>query len=173
MPHNCDAFRINPLFGEKINVGHDILIMADNLMLGGNKFMAYQTHMTHTGYTDQDHVDDDHPKSMTFLRWLGRFAIIAVILAVVSFLTPGFSITGFWSYIIAAVVISLLDYLVEAVMKVDASPFGKGLKGFLLSAVILYVAQFIVPGMSVTIIGALLGALAIGILDAIFPTRVM
>lgn len=77
------------------------------------------------------------------------------------------------SFLIAAVVISLLDFLVESVMKTDASPFGKGLKGFLLSAVILYVAQFLVPGMSVSIIGALIGALAIGILDAIFPSRVM
>jgi uncharacterized membrane protein YvlD (DUF360 family) len=100
-------------------------------------------------------------------------AIIAVILAIVSFVTPGFTIAGFWSFIIAAVVISLLDYLVEAIMKVDAAPFGKGLKGFLISALILWLAQFIVPNMSVSIWGALFGALAIGILDAFFPSRVM
>lgn len=124
----------------------------------------------HTGYTEEDH---EHSAGTTFLRWLGRMAIMAVILFVVSFLTPGFSINGLWSYLIAAVVISLLDYLVEMVMKVDASPFGKGLKGFLLAALILWLAQFLVPHMSVTIIGALIGALAIGVLDAIFPTRVM
>ena len=115
----------------------------------------------------------EHSKTTTFFRWLGRLAIIAVVLAIVSFVTPGFTIAGFWSFIIAAVVISLLDYLVEVVMKVDASPFGKGLKGFILAAVILWVAQFIVPNMSVSIWGALFGALAIGILDALFPTRVM
>lgn len=109
----------------------------------------------------------------TFLRWLGRCALMVVVLAIVSFFTPGFSIVGLWSYILAAVIISVLDYLAEAVMKVDASPFGKGIKGFLIAAVILYLAQFIVPNMAVTIIGALLGALAIGILDAVFPGRVM
>lgn len=98
---------------------------------------------------------------------------MAIILAIVSFFTPGFSIRGMWSFVIAAVIISLLDLGVEWIMKVDASPFGKGFKGFLLAAVILYVAQFLVPNMSVSIIGALLGALAIGILDAVFPTRVM
>jgi uncharacterized membrane protein YvlD (DUF360 family) len=56
-------------------------------------------------------------------------------------------------------------------MKVDASPFGKGFKGFVIAAIILYVAQFIVPNMSVTIIGAILGALVIGIVDAIFPAK--
>lgn len=120
-----------------------------------------------------EHVDDGSSTSRMFFRWFGRMLIMAVILAIVSFLTPGFTIAGFWSFIIAAVVISLLDYLVETLMKVDASPFGKGLKGFLLSAIILYAAQFMVPNMHVTILGAVLGALAIGILDAVFPTRVM
>ncbi len=123
----------------------------------------------HADYSGQD----EHSGTTTFFRWLGRMVIIAVILAIVSFVTPGFTIVGLWSYIIAAVVISLLDYLVELVMKVDASPFGKGLKGFLLSALILWLAQFIVPNMSVSIWGALIGALVIGVLDAVFPTRAM
>lgn len=131
--------------------------------------MAHHAHAVQGDYTGHD----EHSKTTTFFRWLGRMAIIAVILAIVSFVTPGFTIEGLWSFIIAAVVISLLDYLVEMVMKVDASPFGKGLKGFLLSAAILWLAQFIVPNMSVSIWGAIFGALAIGILDAVFPTRVM
>ncbi len=120
-----------------------------------------------------NHADHGRDESASVLRWLGRLVIMAIILAIVSILTPGFTIYGIWSFLIAAVVISLLDYLFEAMMKVDASPFGKGLKGFILSAVILYAAQFVVPNMSVTILGAILGALAIGVLDAIFPTRVM
>jgi len=134
--------------------------------------MTHQGHITHFE-SDVDHSGEEHSASTVFFRWLGRLVVMAVILAIVSFFTPGFSINGLWSFLIAAVVISLLDFLVEAVMKVDASPFGKGIKGFLLSAVILYAAQFMVPNMSVSIIGALIGAFAIGILDAVFPSRVM
>ena len=108
-----------------------------------------------------------------FLRWVGKMVIFAVVLAVVSLLTPGFSINGLWSYLLAAVVISVLDMLIERLMKVDASPFGKGFKGFVIAAVLIYVAQFVVPAMTVTVWGALLGALVIGIIDAIFPGRVM
>ena len=129
---------------------------------------------SHTAQThNTDHMDDNKSTSTMFLRWLGRMAIMAVILAIVSLLTPGFTIAGFWSFIVAAIVISLLDYLIETFMKIDASPFGKGIKGFVVSVIILYVAQFIVPNMHVTILGAVLGALAIGLLDALFPTRVM
>jgi uncharacterized membrane protein YvlD (DUF360 family) len=96
-----------------------------------------------------------------------------IVLAITSFLTPGFSIVGMWSYILAAVVISVADYLVERLMGIDASPFGKGLKGFFIAAIIIYLVQFIVPGVSVSIIGAILAALVIGLLDAFLPGRVM
>ncbi|QJA07657.1 phage holin family protein [Romboutsia sp. CE17] len=107
------------------------------------------------------------------LRWLGRFVLVAIILMITSFLTPGFSINGLWSFLIAAVVISGLDYLAESLMGVDASPFGKGIKGFIIAAIIIYLAQYLVPNMGVTIIGAVLAAIVIGILDAVFPARAM
>ena len=109
----------------------------------------------------------------SLLRWLGRFILVAIILMVTSFVTPGFSINGMWSFLIAAIVISVLDYLVELFMGVDASPFGKGIKGFVIAAIIIFLAQFLVPNMGVTIIGAILAAIVIGILDAIFPVRAM
>ncbi|MDV3427863.1 MAG: phage holin family protein [Bacillota bacterium] len=108
-----------------------------------------------------------------FLRWIGRLLLVAVVLVITSYLTPGFSIYGLWSFLIAALVISILDYLVESLMKVDASPFGKGIKGFIISAIIIYIAQFFVPAMRVTVIGAVLAALVIGVIDAIIPGRAM
>lgn len=109
----------------------------------------------------------------SLLRWIGRFILVAVILMITSFLTPGFTIHGIWSFLIAAVVISGLDYLAELLMGVDASPFGKGIKGFIIAAIIIYLAQFLVPDMGVTIVGAILAAIVIGVLDAIFPARAM
>ena len=109
----------------------------------------------------------------SIMRWLGRFLLVAVILVTTSFVTPGFTIAGMWSYIVAAIVITGLDYLVELLMGVDASPFGKGISGFIIAALIIYLAQFIVPNMNVTLLGAILAAVVIGILDVVFPTRAM
>ena len=122
---------------------------------------------------DKEHSTKEDSGSKSIWGWVGRVVLTAVILAITSFLTPGFSIRGLWSFILAAIVISVLDYLVESFMGVDASPFGKGIKGFVIAAVIIYVAQFLVPSMSVSIIGALLAALAIGIVDAVIPGRAM
>lgn len=110
-------------------------------------------------------------QSKGFLHWLGRLVYVAVVLAVTSFFTPGFSIKGIWSIILAAIIIIALDYLIELFTGFDASPLRRGLTGFIVSAVIIYVAQFAVPYMRVSILGALLAALVIGIIDAIIPGR--
>jgi len=49
----------------------------------------------------------------------------------------------------------------------------KGITGFVLAAVIIYITQFFVAGYSVTLLGAVIGALVYGIIDAIIPGRGM
>ncbi len=115
----------------------------------------------------------NHFNSKSILRWFGRLILTAIVLSITSLLTPGFSISGLWWYLIAAVIISLFDYFAETFMGVGASLFAKGIKGFFIAAVIIYLAQFIIPTMSVTIIGTILAALAIGIFDVLLPIRVM
>jgi uncharacterized membrane protein YvlD (DUF360 family) len=107
------------------------------------------------------------------MNYIIRLVVSVVILSITSYFTPGFTIAGFWPVLIAAIVISIIDSLIEYALGVDASPFGKGLTGFIVTAVVLYIAQFIVPHMAVTIIGAILAAIVIGILDAIIPGRAM
>ncbi|WP_066499590.1 phage holin family protein [Abyssisolibacter fermentans] len=109
----------------------------------------------------------------SIFSYIIRFILAAIVLSIASFLTPGFSIRGLGPIILASIVIMAIDSLVESIMGVDASPFGKGIKGFFIAAIIIYVAQFIVPNMNVSIIGALLASLVIGILDAVIPGRMM
>lgn len=102
-----------------------------------------------------------------------RFIVVSIVLSITSFLTPGFSVRGIWSVLLAGFVITTLDYAVEEFMKVDAAPFGKGLKGFAISAIILYVAQFVVPNMRVSMLGAIIASVVIGIIDIFMPGRIM
>lgn len=101
------------------------------------------------------------------VRWL----VGAIVLAVTAFLTPGFTISGIWPLILAAAVIAILHYLIEKIIGVDASPFGRGLIGFVVSAVIIYVVKFFVAGYDVTVPGAILGALVYGIIGLLIPGK--
>jgi putative membrane protein len=102
-----------------------------------------------------------------------RLIVTAIVLAITAFLTPGFSVDGIWALIVASIVITLLDYLIEKITGIDASPFGRGVVGFIVSAAIIYVTQYFVAGFDVTFWGAIIGALVIGVINAITPGRAM
>ncbi|MGZ0052590.1 phage holin family protein [Brevibacillus gelatini] len=108
---------------------------------------------------------------MTIMRHLVRFVVAAVVLMFVGFLVPGFSVNSFWTAFLAAVVIALLGWVVEAMFGDRISPYNRGIIGFLVSAVVIYLTQFIVSGFEVTVIGALLASLVIGIIDLFIPIK--
>ncbi|ACB85167.1 phage holin family protein [Natranaerobius thermophilus] len=99
-----------------------------------------------------------------------RFVVSALVLMVLSFILPGFAVVGFGGALLAAVVIALLGYGAEYFLGENASPNGRGVISFVIAAVVIYVAQFLVPDMSVSILGAALAAIVIGIVDLFIPT---
>ena len=87
--------------------------------------------------------------SSTVWQIVGRLIGAAVVLAITAFFTPGFSINNIWTLVIAAVVLTVIDYLVTKFTGLHVSPFGKGFVGFALAAITLYVTQFFVAGYSI------------------------
>ncbi len=107
--------------------------------------------------------------------WLGvivRLVVSALVLMLVGLILPGFAAMGFWTALLAAVVIAAIGWVVESTLGKDISPSRRGLVGFIVSAIVIWAAQFLVPGMSVTVLGALLAAFVIGIIDLFVPTAV-
>lgn len=101
-----------------------------------------------------------------------RFIVSALVLMLVGWLLPGIRVAGFTGALIAAVVIAILGFIAESVLGKNVSPQSRGLVGFITAAVVIYLAQFIIPAyLSVNILGALLAALVIGVIDAFVPTE--
>ena len=115
--------------------------------------------------------NDERKNEFNLGEMLLRVVITAIVIAIAAFFTPGFTIDGLGSVLLAAVVIGVLDYLIQKFTGIDASPFGRGIAGFLLTALILYLTQFVVRGFNISLWGAIIGALVIGIIDAIMPGR--
>ena len=105
-----------------------------------------------------------------WVRHLVRFIVSALVLMFIGLLVPGFSTLSFINALIAAAVITAIGYIIEALLGRGVSPYGRGIVGFLVSAAVIYLAQFIVPTMRVTVLGALIGAFVIGLIDMFIPT---
>lgn len=106
---------------------------------------------------------------MTFLGHVVRFIVAALVLMLVGFIVPQFSVGGFWSALFLALVIAAIGWIIEGVFGKRVTPFGRGIVGFLASAAVIWIAQFVVGGVTVTWLGAILAALAIGIIDLFIP----
>lgn len=61
---------------------------------------------------------------------IGRLVVSAIVLGITAFFTPGFSINNIWSLAIAAIVLTVMDYLIVKFTGLHASPFGKGFVRF-------------------------------------------
>lgn len=105
----------------------------------------------------------------TVSQIIWRLVTSAVVLAITAFFTPGFSINGFWTLAVAAVVLTVIDYLIVKFTGLHASSFGKGFVGFVLAAVTLYAAQFFIAGYTVSWMAAIIGALIYGVIDYFIP----
>ena len=105
-----------------------------------------------------------------WLRHAIRLVVSAIVLVLLSPFVPGFAVANFGQALLAAVVITILGYIIESAVGRNISPYGRGIDGFLVSAVVLYATQYIVAGFSVTILGALIAAFLIGLVDIFVPT---
>lgn len=106
---------------------------------------------------------------MQFLGHVIRFIVSALILMIVGWIVPQFSVGGFGSALLLALVIAVLGWIIESMFGTRVTPFGRGIVGFLISALVIYVAQFLIADVRVTVLGALLAALVIGIIDLFIP----
>ena len=105
----------------------------------------------------------------TLGQFVWRIITSAIVLAITAFFTPGFVIQSVWSLILAAFVLSVIDYLIATFTGLHASAFGKGFLGFVLAAITLYATQYFVAGYALSWLAAIIGALVYGVVDYFIP----
>ncbi|WAH38002.1 phage holin family protein [Alicyclobacillus dauci] len=108
---------------------------------------------------------------MNWIRTIIRFIVSALVYRFVAFLVPGFAIANFGSALLTAIVVALVGWGVEALLGRRVTRYSRGIVGFIVSVVVLYVAQWIVPGMSVSVGGAIIASIVIGIIDMLLPVE--
>lgn len=119
--------------------------------------------------TNNSNTQDNSNTMGTFGQIVGRFIVAAIILGITAFFTPNFSISNIWALALAAIVLTVMDYIIVKITGLQAVAFGKGFIGFVLAAITLYATQFFVAGYSITWFAAIIGALIYGVIAYIMP----
>lgn len=103
------------------------------------------------------------------IKLLIKVLVSGIAVLITSALSPGIQTDGYSTAIMAGIVIGILDWAINKFTGVDASPFGRGAVGFVVAAIILFITGQIVDGFNVSILGAIVGALILGIVDTFLP----
>lgn len=102
---------------------------------------------------------------------VGRLVTAIIILGITAFFTPGFAGSSIWIVAIAVLSLALCDFLITTFTGLFSHPIVKGIIGFVLCAITLYLVQYIVTGYTISWIAALLGALVYAIVDYMLPSE--
>jgi len=100
-----------------------------------------------------------------------RLISAAIVLSLTAFFTPGFSIDGVKALIVAVIVLSLIDFILSKIFDIQAKPFGRGISGFAVTVIVLYVTKFLVEGFDINLLSAIIAAFVYGIISAIVPGK--
>ena len=110
-------------------------------------------------------------RSNTSTVWqiVGRLITAAIVLAITAFFTPGFATSSIWVVALAVLLLTVFDFAISTFTALFTHPIVKGIIGFVLCAITLYVVQYVVTGYGISWIAALLGALVYAIVDYMLP----
>ncbi|HWR15046.1 MAG TPA: phage holin family protein [Terriglobales bacterium] len=106
------------------------------------------------------------------MRMLVNWILSAIALLIVTYVVPGFEVSGIFPALLAAVVIGLFNATIGLFLKVVTFPltvFTLGIFWFVVNAIVLKLAAAFVPGF--TIYGfwpAFLGAIVLALINMLF-----
>jgi putative membrane protein len=106
------------------------------------------------------------------MRMLVNWLLSAIALLIVTYIVPGFQVSGIMSALIAAVVIGLFNATIGLFLKVITFPLTVltlGIFWFVVNAIVLKLATLFVPGFNIIgFLPALLGAIVLSLINMIF-----
>ena len=104
-------------------------------------------------------------------QFIGRLITAIIVLGITAFFTPGFATSSIWIVALAVLLLTAFDFVISTFTALFTHPIVKGIIGFVLCAITLYVVQYVVTGYDISWISALLGALVYAIVDYMLPAE--
>ena len=87
--------------------------------------------------------------SYNAMKLLMRLAVNVFALLVVEYVVPGFSLASFWTAVVAAVVIGIVNTFIKPILQLIALPISLltfGLAAFFINVLLLWGSSKVVPG---------------------------
>lgn len=104
---------------------------------------------------------------MNLKEILKKVIVTAIVIGLAAFITPGWQVGGITTALLAGAFIGLVNYIIE--MFADGSRPTQGFIGFVVTFIILKLTANFVDGFNISTLGAIIGAIIVGLVDALIP----
>lgn len=98
-----------------------------------------------------------------------RLAVNVFALLVVAYLVPGFVLANFWTAIVAAITIGVVNTFIRPIIQLIALPFSMitfGIVAFLINVLLLWGTSTLVPGFEIdSFLTAIIGSIALSLIS--------
>lgn len=109
---------------------------------------------------------------MPYFGVVVRFALAIIVLMLIGYIVPGFSHLTFGEAVLVAFVIGAVGYSIQLFVRPKMSSYRRGFIGFIVAGIVIWLAQFVVSQMHVSLLAALLAAVVIGVFNYAIPNAV-
>ena len=110
---------------------------------------------------------------MAYLGTVARFALSVVALMLIGYVFPGFSHMTFGDAALVALVIGVLGYGIQIFFRPKMPRNVRGFIGFVVAGIVVWLGQFVVPQLHVSLLAALFAAALIGLVNFAVPDAIV
>ena len=111
-------------------------------------------------------------KSLRIKQLIIRYLSALAVFMLAIFFTPNFDFKYYPYLLLFSLFVVLLDYVISVITEIHDIAYLRCVVGFVASAIIIYLAQFFVPGFFISIISTLIAALMYGTIQFFLPNKV-
>ena len=109
---------------------------------------------------------------MAYFGTAVRFALAIIALMLIGYVFPGFSHMTFGEATLVALVIGVLGYGVQIFLRPNSHRNVRGFVAFVVTGIVIWLGQFVVPQLHVSLLAALFAAALIGVVNYAVPDAI-
>lgn len=108
-------------------------------------------------------------KRQVLKEFIRKTLIINLILGIIAFLSPSFTVSSIWILLVCGGLISTLDFLLQNYTNIKYILIGRGLVGFFVSFIVLLMSVNTMAGFNMSVMTIVIISILIALIDIIIP----
>lgn len=107
--------------------------------------------------------------SFRFKQMVIKYIAATAIFFMTIIFSTSFRFISFPLVLVASFIMITLDYMISTITNIHDSPIGRGIVGFISAVLVIYAAQFFLPGYYISVMSSIIAGAIYSVIQAFLP----